>query len=344
VLQTNTSPPQRILDIAYGFWQSKTLFAAVELDVFAALVDGPLDLEALASRTGIHQRGARDFFDSLVALRLLERDTDGRYANSTESDLYLVRGKPTYIGGLLRHLDARHYQNWSLLARALVTGDPQSTLGTASYGAFYANAGAQELFLDGMTGGSLIAARTLAKTFAWNRYSSFIDIGTAQGCTPVEIARVHPHLTGGGFDLPTVEPAFASYVRRHGLSHRLTFHPGDFFVDPLPAAEVLVMGRILHNWDAAVRTMLLDKAYRAISPGGALVVYDPLIDDERRRDPHGLLSSLNMLIETPAGAEYTAAECESWMRRADFQDIRIEPLLDMHTAVIGFKRDASISD
>jgi SAM-dependent methyltransferase len=195
-----------------------------------------------------------------------------------------------------------------------------------------------------MTAGSLLAARTLADKFPWNRYLTFIDVGTAQGCAPVEIARVHPHLTGGGFDLPTVEPAFASYVRQHGLSHRLTFYPGDFFVDPLPAADVLVMGRILHNWDGSVRTMLLEKAYRAISPGGALVVYDPLIDGERRRDPHGLLSSLNMLIETPAGSEYTAAECESWMTRAGFRDIKIEPLLDMHTAVIGFKGTSPNSD
>jgi hypothetical protein len=344
MLQTNTSPPQHVLEIAYGFWHSKALFAAVELDVFTTLAGGPLDLETLITRAGVHQRAAHDFFDSLVALSLLERDAGGRYSNSAESDLYLVRGKPTYIGGLLKHLDARHYQNWRLLTRALVTGEPQSTLGTESYAGFYADACAQELFLGGMTAGSLLAARTLAKTFPWNRYATFIDIGTAQGCAPVEVARAHPHLTGGGFDLPTVAPAFASYIRQHGLSHRLTFYPGDFFINPLPGADVLVMGRILHNWDASVRTMLLEKAYRAISPGGALVVYDPMIDDERRRDPHGLLSSLNMLIETPAGSEYTAAECEGWMTRAGFRDIRVEPLLDMHVAVIGFKVASPISD
>jgi hypothetical protein len=341
VLETNTTLPELVLDVAYGFWHSKTLFAAVELDVFTTLAEGPLDLQKLTARTGIHERGARDFFDSLVALQLLDRDPDGRYCNTSASDLYLVRKRPTYIGGLLQHLDTRHYQNWRSLTRALVTGEPQSTLGTGSYADFYADEFTQELFLCGMTGGSLLAARALAKKFPWNRYQTFIDIGTAQGCLPVEIARVHPHLRGGGFDLPRLGPAFASYVHQRGLSERLTFYPGDFFVDLLPKADVLVMGRILHNWDVSGRATLLDKAYRAISPDGALIIYDPLID-ERRRESHGLLSSLNMLIETAGGSEYTAAECESWMGQAGFQNIRVEPLQDVHTAVIGFKLDSPV--
>jgi SAM-dependent methyltransferase len=149
-----------------------------------------------------------------------------------------------------------------------------------------------------------------------------------------------PHLKGIDFDLACVEEAFARYVRKHGLAGRLQFYPGDFFVDPLPRADVLLMGRILHNWNRSIRTMLLEKAYRAISPGGALIVYDPLIDDERR-SPHGLLSSLNMLLETSGGSEYSAAECESWMLAAGFRDIRVEPLGDMHVAVIGSKTDTS---
>ncbi|HKA79590.1 MAG TPA: methyltransferase, partial [Xanthobacteraceae bacterium] len=128
-----------------------------------------------------------------------------------------------------------------------------------------------------------------------------------------------------------------SYVQQHGLSGRLRFYPGDFFADPLPAADVLVMGRILHNWDIPVRKLLLEKTYRALPPGGALIVYDPLIDEERGLSAHGLLSSLNMLIETAGGSEYTAAECTDWMRQVGFCEIRSESLGDMHRAVIGFK-------
>jgi SAM-dependent methyltransferase len=326
------------MELAYAFQQSKALLSAVELDVFTILAEYPLDLGTLTARTGIHQRGARDFFDSLVALRLLHRDADGRYSNELECDRYLVRDKPSYLGGLLCHLNARHYQNWSLLTQALASGAPQQGgIGAGSYPAFYDDAVTQEIFLTGMTAGSLLAAQALAAKFPWGRYRTIIDIGSAQGCVPVEIARAHHHLRGGGFDLPVVEAAFTEFVRRHGLSDRLQFYAGDFFTDPLPTADVLVMGRVLHNWDLPKRAMLLEKAYQAIAPGGALVVYDPLIDKERK-SVHALLSSLNMLVETPEGSEYSAGDCKSWMLRARFREIDVIPLGDVHSAVIGIKR------
>jgi SAM-dependent methyltransferase len=337
VQQAKTADPSRILDIAYAFWQSKVLFAAVELDLFTKLAQGPADLGTLTSRLGIHQRSARDFLDALVALGLLDRTLDNHYSNSSEAAAYLVSGTRSYIGDLIKHLNARHYQNWNLLTRALLTGEPQTSLGTESYAAFYADNSAQDIFLRGMTAGSLFAARALARVFPWNEYQTAIDIGTAQGCVLVEIARVHQHLRGGGFDLPAVGQAFARYVQRHCLADRLKFYPGDFFTNPFPEADVLIMGRILHNWNGSVRAMLLNKAYQSILPGGALVVFDPLIDDERRHRAHGLLSSLNMLIETEGGAEYTAAECKEWMAQAGFTEIRIEPLGDVHAALIGFK-------
>ena len=341
--RTETVTPERIFEAGYAFWKAKALLSAVEIDLFTVLAQGALGLQALVARLGLHGRGARDFFDALVALGFLRRDPDGRYANESDVDLYLDRGKPTWVGGLLEHLNTRHYQNWSLLTQALRTGKPQSgALATGSYPALYANATSQAVFLNGMTGGSLVAAKAIAAKFPWRTYKTFIDIGTAEGCVPVVIANAHPHLTGGGFDLPQVEPAFTIYVRDHGLRGRLRFFPGDFFAEPLPEADVLIFGRILHNWDHATRLLLLRKAYQALSWGGALIVYDPLIDDERRVDPHALLSSLNMLIETGGGSEYTAAECTDWMQQVGLSQIRIEPLGDMHTAVIGFKRRSSL--
>ncbi len=329
-------PPKRILEIAYAFWRSKALLSAVEFGVFTMLAEGPLDLATLTRRTGIHERGARDFFDALVALGALRRDADARYGNDPEFDLYLDRRKPTYLGGLLEHLNARHYQNWSLLTAALRTGTPPSG-GVGTYKALHDDHPMQEIFLNGMTAGSLLAARAIAAKCPWRKFSTLIDIGTAQGGAAVEIACAHSHLTGGGFDLPPVEPIFTRYVESQGLSDRLRFHAGDFFSDPLPSADVLLMGRILHNWDLRTRKMLIAKAYRALPPGGALIVYDPLIDDDRSSDAHCLLSSLNMLIETSGGSEYTGADCKEWMRQAGFVEISAEPLGDMHTAIIGNK-------
>jgi len=330
--------PDHIFDIGYAFWKSKALLSAVELGLFTALGEGPLEQEKLAARIGLHERSARDFLDALVALGLLDRDNLGRYANRPDSAFYLDSRKSTYIGGTLEQLNARLYQGWGQLTAALRTGmAPTGQLATAGYAGFYADASAFAIFVKAMTGGSLIPAQKLAHTIPWDAYRTVIDVGTAQGCVPVEIACRHSHLSGGGFDLPQVEDVFSRYVREHGLSDRLKFYPGDFFHNDLPEADVLIMGRILHNWDLPTKKRLLQKAHQALPPRGALIVYDTLIDDARRDRAHSLLASLNMLIETANGFEYTGAECTSWMREAGFRDIRIDPLGAAYTAVIGIK-------
>ena len=149
--------PKRILEIAYAFWRSKALLSAVELGVFTMLAEGPLDLATLTRRTGIHERGARDFFDALVALGALRRDAEGQYGNDPEFDLYLDGRKPTYLGGLLEHLNARHYQNWGLLTAALRTRAPPGE-GVGAYKALHDGHPLPEIFLSGMTAGSLVAA------------------------------------------------------------------------------------------------------------------------------------------------------------------------------------------
>jgi O-methyltransferase len=177
-----------------------------------------------------------------------------------------------------------------------------------------------------MTGGSLLAARAIAAKFPWNNYATVIDVGTAEGCLPVEIARVHDHIRGGGFDLPQIRPHFENYVRKYSLGERLSFYPGDFLSAPLPNADVLVMGRVLHNWDLPTKKMLLASAYEALPRGGVLIVYERLIDDDRQANSAGLLASLHMLIVTAGGFDFTAADCIGWMQEAGFEQTRVEPL------------------
>jgi hypothetical protein len=337
-MQTSALTNERIVKLAFAFREAKVVLSAVELKVFTVLADGPLDLEALRSRLGIDSRGARDFFDALVAIGMLERHNDGRYANTPESDFYLDHRKPTYVGAELDHANAQLYLRWSSLTPALRTGRAQSGAGVAgNYPSVYSDPVTLEAFLKAMTGATLLPAKALAAKFPWADYQTVIDIGGAQGCLPVQIALVHGHITGGGFDLPPVKPLFDSYVQQQGLSHRLQFYPGNFFKDPLPTAEVLVMGRVLHNWDMATKKMLLKKAYEALPNGGALIVYERMIDDERRTHAMGLLSSLNMLIMTAGGFDYTGADCVNWMRETGFQDMRVEPLTIEQSMVIGVK-------
>jgi hypothetical protein len=177
----------------------------------------------------------------------------------------------------------------------------------------------------------------MARKFPWARYRTFVDVGTAQGVLPVQVCLAHPHLAGIGFDLPPVRPIFEEHMKAFGLSDRVRFQPGDFFNDPLPTADVLIMGHILHDWNADEKRMLLTKAHAALQTGGALIVYEGMIDDERRRNAFGLLMSLNMLIETPGGFDYTGADCIGWMREVGFREAAVEPLTESHAMVVATK-------
>src|SRR5215213_3546989 len=291
--------PDAIMQLGLAFWGSKTLLSAVELGLFTLLADGALGAEALTSRLKLHPRSVRDFLDALVALGQLERH-GMLYSNTPAGALFLDRRKPSYVGGILEMANARLYPFWASLTEGLRSGEPQNEAKTGGdlFAAIYADPALLRQFLRAMSGQNMGTAVAIAQKIPWQTYRTFIDVGTAQGAVPVQLARAHPHLTGGGFDLPPVGPIFEEYVAEAGLGDRLRFYAGDFFTDPLPAADVLIMGYILHDWDLEGKRVLLAKAYAALPEGGRLVVYEALIDDERRQNSFGLLMSLNMLIET----------------------------------------------
>ena len=339
VEQTESVTPDAIMQLGLGFWGSKTLLTAVELGVFSKLTDdGALDAEALRDRLGLSPRSATDFFDALVALGMLERD-DGRYFNTPATELFLDRAKPSYIGGLLEMANARLYPFWGSLTQALQTGEPQNEakVGGNFFEALYADPARLAQFARSMSAVSVGAGQAIAAKFPWGDHDTLVDIGCAEGAVPVQVALAHDHIRGGGFDLPPLEPIFEAYVGRAGLSERLEFTGGDFFSDALPEADVYVMGHILHDWGIDEKRQLLQKAHAALPEGGALIVYEAIIDDERRANAFGLLMSLNMLIETPDGFDYTGADCRSWMKEAGFRESYVEHLVGPDSMVVGIK-------
>src|SRR5205085_1318570 len=219
------------------------------------------------------------------------------------------------------------------------TGEPQNEIRTGGdlFPVLYNDPARLRQFAQAMTGISMGAAEAIAQKFPWARYRTFVDIGCAQGCVPVQVALAHQHMTGGGFDLPQMRPIFEDYARSAGLSDRLRFTPGDFFKDPLPHADVLAMGRILHDWDLDQKKALLAKVHGALPEGGALIVYESLIDDDRSASIFGLLMSLNMLIETRGGFDFTGADCMRWMKEAGFRETWVEHLSGADSMVVGVK-------
>jgi hypothetical protein len=331
--------PDHIMQVGLGFWASKTLLSAVEMELFTELAKHPAGGETVRERLGLHPRSASDFLDALVALGFLECH-DGTYSNAPEADLFLDKQKPSYLGGILEMANHRLYGFWGNLTEALRTGELQNEAkagGTSLFEALYADPARLKGFLAAMTGISHGANLRIAAQFPWQDYQTFADVGTAQGDLAVQIARAHPQLNGIGFDLPEVAPVFEDYVEHNGLADRLRFVPGNFFVDPLPRVDVLTMGHILHDWSLEEKRGLIARAYDALPDGGALIVYDSIIDDDRSKNAFGLLMSLNMLIETPAGFDYTGADCTGWLTDAGFTSARVEPLVGPDSMVVGIR-------
>lgn len=338
-VQADFPDPGQILQTGLGFWASKTLLSAVELGLFTELAKKPANLAVLTKRLGLHPRSARDFLDALVALGFLVRK-NGEYSNTPSTDFFLDKDKPNYIGGVLEMANARLFGFWNNLTTALRTGELQTEAkggGENPFVALYADPGRLAQFLKAMTAISNFANRLIASQFPWKNYKSAADIGTAQGDLIVQVTFANPHLTGVGLDLPQVRPIFEEYVAAHDLSSRVKFQPGSFFDEPLPRADVLMMGHILHDWSLEEKKMLIHKAYEAVPAGGAFIVYDSIIDDDRSKNSFGLLMSLNMLIETPGGFDYTGADCMGWMKEAGFTQTRVEYLCGPDSMVIGIK-------
>jgi hypothetical protein len=335
--------PSRIMDVGMGFWPSKVLLSAIELDLFTHLGDTSMAGEEIGERIGLHPRAIYDFLDALVSLRFLERDgdgPDGRYRNSAETAAFLDEKSPTYIGGFFKMCNARLYGFWGDLTDALRSGEPQNELklgGTSFFEELYSDPARLEQFLYAMAGISLGPSHALAEEFDFSRYQTVCDVGGATGLQCMALARRHPHLRCTTYDLPVVAPIAEKAIAAAGLSDRITVASGDFFAEPLPRADVIVMARILHDWNLDRKKQLISAAYDALPDGGALVVLETLIDDARRENSFGLMMSLNMLIEFGEAFDYTGHDLAGWCREIGFRQVEILPLGGPTSAGICYK-------
>jgi hypothetical protein len=335
--------PDHILQIGFGFWASKTLLSAVELEVFSRLSERPKTGAELQAEMGLHPRGTYDFLDTLVALGLLERDgagDAGRYANTPATASFLDKKSPRYIGGILEMANARLYRFWADLTPALKTGKPQNEIkesGKSMFGELYADPVRLEQFMDAMSGISLGNFTAFADTFDLSRYNTLADIGGATGQLACIVAARHPHMQCQTCDLPEVRPIAERRIKERGLAGRVTAKTLDFFADEFPAADLITMGMILHDWNLPDKKMLIAKAYRALPPGGAFVAIENIIDDERRQNAFGLMMSLNMLIEFGEAFDFTGAQFGEWCREAGFTRCEIIPLAGPASAAVAYK-------
>ncbi|GHC87295.1 methyltransferase [Streptomyces flavofungini] len=355
--------PHAIIDLAVAFWKSKVLLSAVELKVFAALAERPATGTELRARLGITGRGGADFLDALVSMGLLER-RDGVYQNAPLADRHLDPAKPaTDISGYLEFLNAG-FPCWAGLTEGLRTGgrldftralaasgntdgsgeaptEPalvEADADSDTFGEAFAAPDQVSGFLRAMTGYSMGANHALAETHDWRNVRTVADVGCAEGSLLAQILTRHEHVEGIGFDLPVVEEGFTAHTKQLGIADRARFEGGDFFTGPLPTADVLVMGHVLHDWDLDIKKMLIRKAYEALPAGGSLLIYESLIDDDRRDRTTGLLISLNVSLVSAGGLGYTGADCRSWLAESGFAETSVRHLDGPEYLVVGTKR------
>ena len=335
--------PSHIMQVGMGFFGSRTLLTAVELELFTHLGAAGLTGVAIAERLGLHARAIPDFPDALVALRVLDRDGEGPgavYRNTPETALFLDKDSPQYMGGILEMAGDRLYGFWGSLTEAVRTGQPQNEIkdtGVPIFAKLYTAPAKLEQFMHAMAGISAGNFKALAEKFDFSPYETLCDVGGATGQLACMVAAANPHMRCVSADLPPVQRIADRYIEEAGLSDRVSTAVVDFFVDPLPTADVITMGMILHDWNLERKKHLVRLAYDALPPGGAFIVVEALIDDARRENAFGLLMSLNMLIEFGDAFDYSGADFEGWCREAGFTRFEVIPLAGPSSAAVAYK-------
>ena len=331
------------MQVGMGFWPAKALLSAVELGLFTTLGDKALTGRELQEALGLHQRANPDFFDTLVALRFLDRDGDGpqaRYRNSAESAAFLDRHSPQFMGGFLEMANARLYRFWGDLTEALRTGKPQNEIkhtGAPVFAELYSKPERLEQFMDAMSGISAANFQAFADKFDFSRYKTLCDVGGATGQLSMLVAKRHPHMKCVSADLPEATRIANGKIAAAGLADRVSTAPIDFFNEPLPRADVITMGMILHDWNLEKKMHLIRAAYEALPSGGAFVVVENIIDDARRENLFGLLMSLNMLVEFGDAFDFTGADFSGWCREVGFKRFEVIPLAGPASAGVAYK-------
>ena len=342
----NTQPsPESIMQIGFGFWPSKILLTAVNFKLFTLLAEKK-KLSAQEIKTTLHfkcmDRYVFDFLDTLTSFGFLNRDgllETASYSNSTNTDFFLDKNKPSYIGGILEMANNRLYPFWANLDEGLLTGLPQNEIKTGEdfFGLIYQDPDKLKEFVNAMSGiqmGNFIA---FAQSFDFTKYKTLVDVGGSAGILSLMVAKHQPHMSCVTFDLPPVVPVADATIQKFQLSGRVKAAGGDFFSGPVPNADIVVMGNILHDWEEETKLMLMQKACDALPTGGAFVAIENIIDDERKQNAFGMMMSLNMLIETGKGFDYTFADFNRWAKVAGFTSTAILPLTGPASAAIAYK-------
>ena len=344
--QQSHPSPEHILQIGSAFWPSKILLTAVNLHLFTFLANKrSLSGAEIKAYLGFKctDRHCYDFLDTLVTLGFLQREgllETAAYSNSPDADFFLDKNKPAYVGGMLEMMNNRLFGFWNDLETGLKTGEAQNEVKHGKGNLFesiYGSPAQLKEFIHAMGGIQMGNFMAFAQKFNFADKKTLADIGGSGAMLSIQVAKHQPHMQCLSFDLPPVEPIAKENIEKFGLGAQVKTAGGDFFKDPLPQAEVMVMGNILHDWDEEQKVALMKKVYDTLPAGGVFVAIENVIDDTRNKNAFGLMMSLNMLIETGHGFDYTFADFNRWANQCGFSKTELLPLAGPASAAIAYK-------
>lgn len=344
VTEETEPSPEQIMQVGSGFWPAKVLLAANELDLFTVLADDGLRASEIEVELDIHPRATRDFLDALVSLGFLEREGDGsdpRYRNTPDTDAFLNKNDPRYIGGALTIFNTLIYEHWASLEEALQTGEPQAIIeetGESFFESLYSEPGRLEEFAEAMSGLSKGNFLAFAEEFDFSEYDTMTDVGGSLANLSRTVAQREPHLMITTLDLPRVTELAQERIKEDGLEDRVEAVARDYTDDPIPDADLVTASLILHGENLEDKKMLIEKIYDAVTPGGTFVAIDNIIDNDRRENTFGLLMSLNMLVHYGDAFDYTGDQFVKWAEEAGFEDVQIRHLNGPTSMAIAHKR------
>jgi 2-polyprenyl-3-methyl-5-hydroxy-6-metoxy-1,4-benzoquinol methylase len=335
--------PDPVFQILTGFWASKVLMAAVEMDVFTKLDGMQVTGQELQKLLGMEDRPAQVFASALVSVGLLEA-RNGRFSNSQIAATFLSQKSPAYMGGFVRMVDERLYKAWDNLAWSLANNKPVKVKQGGDAESLFNDAkndkSVQEIqkFTHAMHGVSIGPAMALAKVFDFSKYKSMIDIGGGSGAYAISAAKEYPNMSATVADLAPVCQVADSYISSYGLGSRVKTMPFDFWKQDVPKGhDVAFLSHIIHDYDEEKGIGLLKKIYSSLQPGGAVIISEWMLNDERTGPVPSAMMGLNMIIETNGGKNYSFAEIAEMLKKAGFKNMEKRSLAGPAQIAIGYK-------
>ena len=315
--------PAVVLDLLEAFRRSKTMFAAVKLGVFDALAASPKTLGDLATELQASSDGLERLLDACVGLALLTR-RDAGYANTPAAEAYLCSHSPRRLTGYLSYSNDVMWKLWEHLDDAVREGTHrwQQVYGWDGpiFQNFFRDEAAKREFLLGMHGFGMICSPQIVAAFDLGRFRKLADLGGATGHLAVAACERYPELRAVVFDLPEAVPLAKEMIAQTPVAARIEVQSGDFFSDPLPEADLYALGRIVHDWSEEKALALLQRIHAALPAGGALLIAEKVLNDDKLGPRWAQMQSLNMLTCTE-GKERTLGEYRELLRRAGFSRV-----------------------